>query len=140
MRLVRSSVPGAVERDQAIRLLAERAVLTRMVCCELRDADIGDNCRRPQIALFQLLRWINENLGKFVRIEARGDEGIDQMVVPAGCEQLVVEIRAGAQVCCALFMLFTADTSVQAEGDRAVIRKRLAAYWSLHPLPVAIGR
>ena len=140
MRLVRSSVPGAVERDQAIWLLAERAVLTRMVCCELRDADIGGNCRRPHVALSQLLRWINENLGKFVRIEARADDGIDQMVVPAGYEQLLVEIRAGAQVCRALFMLSTADTSAQAEGDRAVIRKRLAAYWLQHPLPVVITR
>ena len=140
MRLVRSSIPGAVERDQAIVLLTERAVLTRMVCHELRDADIDGNCRRPQIALFQLLRWVNENLGEFVRIEARADDGIDQMVVPAGCEQLVVEIRAGAQVCRALFMLSTADNSTQAEGDRAVIRKRLAAYWSQHPLPVAIAR
>jgi len=140
MRLVRSSIPGAVERDQAIWLLAERAVLTRMVCCELREADIGGSCRRPQAALSQLLQWINENLGKFVWIEAHADDGIDQMVVPAGYEQVVVEIRAGAQVCCALFMLSTADTLVQAEGDRAVIRKRLAAYWSQHPLPVAIAR
>ena len=56
MKMVHSSVPGAVERDQAIRLLTERATLTRMVCRELLDSDIGKPDRRPQTALFQLLR------------------------------------------------------------------------------------
>jgi len=40
MRMVRSSVPGAMDRDRAIRLLTERAVLTRMICRELKDGNV----------------------------------------------------------------------------------------------------
>ena len=37
MRLVASSNPDDVGRDQALHLLTERAVLTRAVCRELMD-------------------------------------------------------------------------------------------------------
>jgi hypothetical protein len=140
MKMVRSSVPGAVERDQAIRLLTERATLTRMVCRELLDSDIGKSDRRPQTALFQLLRWIDENMGEYVQVEPRAYDGIEQMIVPEGYQELVAEIGAGAKVCNALFMLMTADNNLQAQHDRAIIRDRLASYWAQHRLPVSVMR
>ena len=140
MRLVRSSVPGAMERDQAIRLLTERATLTRMVCRELLDSDIDKPDQRPQTALFQLLRWIDENMGEYVHVSARADDGIEQMVVPEGYQGLFAEIGAGAKVCNALFMLQTADTGLQEQHDRAIIRDRLASYWAQHRLPVPVMR
>ena len=138
MRLIRSSVPGAVERDKAVRLLTERAVLTRMVCRELRDADIDSFDRRPRTALSFLLRWIHENMPDSVHVEPHSADGIDQMIVPDGYQDILEEIRAGAQVAEALFMLETADNSLQADGDRAIIRERLTAYWAKHPAPVAM--
>jgi len=146
MRLVGSSYPGDVERDTAVRLLAERAVLTRAVCRELLEAGGGFADRRPLVALAFLLRWIQENLpeslliqpavgGPYQREPYPGD-GMDRMVVPDGCQDLLEEIRDGAQVAQALFMLMTADTPTQARGDEAVIRERLTAYWARHASPV----
>jgi hypothetical protein len=140
MRLVHSSVPGAVERDQAIRLLTERATLTRMVCRELLDSYIDKPDQRPQTALFQLLRWVDENMGEYVHVSARADDGIEQMVVPDGYQGLFAEIGAGAKVCNALFMLMTADTGLQEQHDRAIIRDRLASYWAQYRLPVPVRR
>ena len=109
MRLVGSSNPGDVQRDTAVHLLTERAVLTRAVCRELAEStesngSFGD--RRPCIALSFLLRWILENLphsfefraaaGNLCQREPRASDGIDQMVVPDGCESLLQEIRDGA--------------------------------------------
>jgi hypothetical protein len=139
MRLVRSSIPGAVERDTALRLLAERAVLTRTVCCELRDADLQHADRRSQTALSLLLIWIQENLPESVRVEPRPEDGLDQMIIPDGCQAVLREIRAGAHVGEALFMFLTADTSVQADQDRALIRERLTAYWREHPVQIAVA-
>jgi hypothetical protein len=142
MRLVGSSNPGDVERDTAVRLLAERAVLTRAVCQELIDAGGGFADRRPCVALSFLLQWIEGKLPESLQVrtaagglyqrEPRASDGIDQMAVPAGCEDLLQEIRDGARVGDALSMLLTADNSIQARGDEAVIRERLAAYWADH--------
>jgi hypothetical protein len=142
MRLVGSSHPGDVERDAAVRLLAERAVLTRAVCRELVDAGDRFAERRQCVALAFLLRWIAENLPESLRFQSAAgslcqrephpSDGIDRMVVPEGCDDLLQEIRDGAQVADALAMLLTADNSLQARGDEAVIRDRLAAYWARH--------
>jgi len=40
------------------------------------------------------------------------------MVVPDGCQDLLEEIRDGAQVAQALFMLMTADTPTQAAATK----------------------
>ena len=138
MRLVHSSEAGAVERDQAISLLTDRAILTRMVCRELAESDLDSFDRRPRAALHLLLRWIAEHQSEHVRGEPRADNGLDQMVVPDGYQDIVAELKSGAQVCNALFMLYTADTSVQADHDRAVIKTRLAAYQDQHSRPVAM--
>jgi len=137
MRLVRSSEPGAVEHDAALSLLAERAVLTRSVCRELAEAEKSYVTRRTQAALWGLLRWIGTNLPHSVRIEPRAGDGIDQMIQPSGSEGLVAEIRAGASVCSAFFMLLTADTKLQADQDTVTLRSELDDYWSKHSAPAA---
>jgi hypothetical protein len=142
MGLVGSSFPGDVERDNSARLLAERAVLTRAICRELLEVSRRLSDRRPCVALSFLLSWIQENMPESLQIQAaagnvyqrepRPSDGIDQMVVPEGCGELLQEIRDGAQVGDALSMLLTADNQLQVEGDEAVIRERLATYWSNH--------
>lgn len=131
-RLVNSSKAGEVERDQAIRLLTERAVLTRALCRELLESDGRFNDRRSGAALVLLLQWVWQNFPKFVRVEPHASDGIDSMAVPDDCRELLREIQDGAQVGEALFMLSTADNSLQADGDRARIRKRLDDYWTNH--------
>lgn len=138
MKLVRSSEPGAVERDAAISKLVDRAVLTRAVCTELRDGDGGFAHRRSRHALLLLLFWISDRQNEQVRGEPAADDCIDNMVVPKGYEPLVEEIKAGAKVCNALSMLLTADNGLQAERDRAVITKHLESYWQNHSVPFRV--
>ena len=127
-------------------MLAERAILTRAVCRELLESSGRFDDQRPCVALSFLLQWIQETLPESLMIQpAAGGQyqrepypadGIDLMVVPEGCQDLLQEIRDGAQVAQALFMLLTADTPSQAKGDEAVIRDRLTAYWANHASPV----
>ena len=129
MRLVASSETGAVDRDEALHLLTERALLTRTVCRELLDAQGSYGRRRPRTALLSLLIWVQENFPQSVVIEPHAGDGIDAMTVPEDCQELLQEIRDGANVCECLFMLTTADTSSDAEHDREHIHSALDRYW-----------
>jgi hypothetical protein len=91
----------AVARDQALWLLAERAVLTRAVCRELQDSGGEFYGRRPFRALALLLEWVQSN---FPQPVATAENGLDTMVVPEDCQDLLREIRDGADVCDALAM------------------------------------
>jgi len=132
MRLVASSNPDDVVRDQALHLLTERAVLTRAVCRELLDSGGEFDGRRPDTALALLLGWVRGTFPQSVHIEPHARDGLDAMVVPEDCEDMLREIRDGAEVCEALAMLFTADNAREAEGDREKIAKSLNAYWKAH--------
>jgi len=134
MRLASSSTLGAVERDTALWLLAERAVLTRAICCELRG-EVTYGGRRSRAALGHLVRWVQAN---FPEVTPHPAGGIDQMIVPDGCEATMREIQAGAQVGDALVMLCTADRPSEAAQDEASIRKHLTTYWIEHPDPIDI--
>lgn len=102
IKLVKSYVQGAVERDRAVQLLTERAILTCLVCRELLDADTAAPDRRLRSAPLLLLRWVGDNQQEFVRTEAQAYDGLKHIVAPEGCEDLVREIEAGAKVCTAL--------------------------------------
>lgn len=140
MRLVGSSIPGAVDRDTALRLLAERAVLTRAICCELRDENPNHSGRRSRSALAHLCEWIQTNLPESQKqgLDAHAADGLDQMIVPDGCQAIFQEIHAGAQVADALAMSWTADNSRELDDDLQRIRKCLTTYWSEHPAPIAV--
>ena len=58
--------------------------------------------------------------------------GLDAMVVPEDCEDLLREIRDGAEVCEALFMLTTADNAFEVDNETKAIAKSLDAYWEAH--------
>jgi hypothetical protein len=136
MRLVRSSVAGAVERDAALRLLSERAVLTRMLCRELLEAEEALPDRRVDTAFSILLSWIAQNFPESTRTEPHPSDGLDRMTVPEeGCH-LLAEIADGAQVGEALFMWLTAETRMDADHDKAILRERLENYWAKHRLAV----
>jgi hypothetical protein len=81
MTLVASSDPGAVQRDAAWALLAERVVLTTAVCHELWRSDGRYADRRPRAALGLLLGWIDEHLG--TGDLTAPDDGLNDMTVPA---------------------------------------------------------
>ena len=87
-RLVDSSRPGEVEWDAAVRLLAERAALTRAVCRELQEAK-SFLARRPKTALSLLLAWIASHFPDCVRFEPQPADGLEQMTVPEGCHEFI---------------------------------------------------
>jgi hypothetical protein len=112
MRLVASSNPDDVDRGQALHVLAERAILTRSVCRELLDSRGAFDGRRPLTARALLLQWVQ---GTFPQSEyPTAWHGLNDMVVPEDCEDMLREIRDGAEVCEALSMLTTADKAWEA--------------------------
>jgi hypothetical protein len=125
----RFEAQDAVARDRALWLLAERAVLTRAVCRELQDSGGEFYGRRPFRALALLLEWVQSN---FPQPVATAENGLDAMVVPEDCQDLLREIRDGAEICDALAMLTTADNALDEEGDKKAIARKLAAYWEAH--------
>jgi hypothetical protein len=135
MRLVASSDPSEVFRFEARQLLLRRAVLTRMVCRELIEKPEAKRCRssRADAALDLLMAWINSQ--PQCPISPRPSSGIDSMVVPDGCAELLEEIRDGAAVCDALTWLDSADTVSDSEADMSRIERALESYWNKHNSP-----
>lgn len=131
-RLIKSSQPGAVEHDRAVRLLAQRAVLTRALCQELLESQGRFSDRRSTAALSILLQWVAQNLPESVRVEPHCSDGLEHMVVPDAWRGLFREIQDGAQVGEALFMLVTADNTSQTNASQAQLQKKLDAYWASH--------
>ena len=128
MRLVSSSVPGAVERDAALRLLSERAVLTRMLCRELFQVKGRFADRRAYTALSILLNWIAE---KFPGSQwLRPTDGLDQMPLLEDARSLLAEIKAGTQVADAYFLKMNCDL-----GDKELL-ECLESYWAKHAVAV----
>jgi len=116
MRIIESSVPGLVEKDRAMWLLAERAVLTSSVCNE-EEARTGLYDRRPLAALRLLDQWIFDNYGK--------TDGLHKMAVPDGAEHLMQEILIGEKVCAALRMSRTADHLYEFVSDMEKVKLTL---------------
>jgi hypothetical protein len=132
MRLMASSNPDDVDRDKALHLLTERAVLTRAVCRELLDSGGVFNGRRPFAALALLSQWVDATFfpqDDVPSLSAVG--GLDDMVVPEDCEDLMREIRDGAEVCDLLILHKYGDTC-DYDSDREAIAKSLDAYWKAH--------
>ena len=136
MRLVASSNPNEVDRFEAIDLLVQRAVLTRLVCRELmislelkNRTGEGFSRWRTDCSLSFLMQWIKSSLEPDEYF--RPSFGIDAMTVPNDCLHLIDEIRDGARVCEALAMLQTADTASDVMNDMMDIEK-LKIYWERH--------
>ncbi len=126
MRMIDSSEPGEVSRDQAMWLLYERVVLTTSVCRELRRCQGEYVDSRARAALDLLRRWIRDRYE--FNVETHAMDGLDKMVVPYGAEHLMTEIRIGSEVCEALAMLWTADTQGELASDSARIAELMKKY------------
>ena len=126
MRLVASSDPGAVDRWEAHRLLEERVVLAAAVVRELQRSDGEYTSSRCRAALDLLRRWVGERYE--ADVETHAGDGLTQMTVPDGDEDLMAELAAATEVGEALAMAWTADTRRELEGDEAVIRRLLERY------------
>ena len=116
MRLVESSEPGEVPRAEARRLLCERLALAAAVCHALED-DSGQLVSKTSSAALGLLRrWVREHHPTEGPETLVGD-GLKQMQVPPGDEDLYQRLRAATFVCGRLAWLYTADTSLEYDQD-----------------------
>ena len=131
MKLVASSNPADVDTDQVLYLLCVRAVMTRTVCRELLES--GGYSRRADTALGLLLQWLMLTFPETTNaIVPAPRDGLDAMVVPEGCAELLTEIRDGAEVCEALRYSMTADLPSDRQEDDAALASALATYWKSH--------
>jgi hypothetical protein len=135
MRLVASSDPSAVSRFEARELLLQRAVLTRMVCRELIEKPEAKRClsSRADAALGFLMGWIYSQ--PRCPSDPSPSYGIDSMVVPDGCSELLEEIRDGSAACDALTGLRSADNDSEWDSDMSRIEGALEIYWNKHSSP-----
>jgi len=119
-------------REYAIDLLMERAVLTRTVCCEIRESK-GLFFTRASTALELLQRWLKKH-------EGYSYPSYDEQAIAAAadnCKPLMREIQDGQRVCHALSLLGTADSASENQDDEEFFRKSLAEYWTKHRRPAA---
>lgn len=119
-------------RRESLLLLNARAVLTRLVCQELLASNGDFENGRCLVALNLLLKWIQENFPESIVFEPRAGDGLDQMFVPDDSVGLFEEIKAGVQVCDALWMLTFSDTPSETTSDKLRISGCLSEYWSKH--------
>lgn len=132
MRLIDSSDPGAVPRDQLLQHLLERAVLTSQVCRELHRSSGNFADRRPNVALGILARWMSEQYDIDPGRDVAFDLRLAGFPETGDTRALLSELRLGSRVCRDLAMLWTADTQREYESDtnrlRESVQKFIAAY------------
>ena len=118
MRLVDSSEPDAVGNADDLRLLCERLALANAVCHALDESGERLVDESSDAALGLLLDWVRQHC------PTNGPEtlvwdGLDEMRVPPGAEDVRQRLDAATGVCGALAWLYTADTSSEFEDDGA---------------------
>lgn len=127
MRLVESSTPGAVTAANADSLLSERLVLANAVCAELGASRGEYSARLPTAALTLLRQWIGSHYstdGSEVLVQ----DGLAEMLVPAGSEGRMNQLRAATSVCSDLAIIWTAETRSEYAADSEQLRESLASW------------
>ncbi|OZE97447.1 hypothetical protein [Rhodococcoides fascians] len=132
MRLIDSSDPDAVPRDQLLHHLLERAVLTSQVCRELHRSDGDYDDRRPKVALDILARWMIKQYELAPDRDVVFDTYLAEFPETDDTRALLSELRLGSLVCRDLAMLWTADTQGEYRSDMEIlgdsVQKFVAAY------------
>lgn len=118
MKLVDSSEPDAVRRDEVRRHYAERVVLTTAVCHEARREQAGGDYRRVVAALSILRHWIYQAYD--ISADELNDEfthGLHDAALAEYCPDFLLELRLGGRVCNAYAWLMTADAGSEYRRD-----------------------
>ena len=114
------------------RLFKELAVLTSSVCRELQREDVSGDIAtsRSQAAYGLLMRWMRETYGLPANRDVDFRYGLDDPRPREVAFDLLNELKAGAEVCEALSMVYSAGVRLEFERDIATLRKRLNAFLS----------
>lgn len=109
MKLVASSNSADMSNEGARKLLCERLALANAVCHAL-DEDSGRLVSATSRAALDLLRsWVREHHSTDGP-ETKVGDGLEQMQVPAGDENVHQRLLTATSVCGQLAWLYTADT------------------------------
>ncbi|MGB3356838.1 MAG: hypothetical protein WBB00_29245 [Mycobacterium sp.] len=129
LRLVKSSNPDDVSRFEVRAHYTQRLVLTASLAQELnRDTQKLVN---PRIgAAFELLAWWMRSVYDAADGDIKYTHGLDDPKLSEFAGDLAQELRAGAAVCEALTMLYTADKDWEYEGDAERLRASLRSYFA----------
>ena len=118
MRLVASSDPFEVPREQARDLLYERLALTERIAAALH-ATKGEYVDRVASAGVRLLlAWIASHFELEAGKPTTMWDAMDDMTVPPGSEDVMDRLRSATYVASCLTMLYTADTQDESRHDR----------------------
>lgn len=134
-RIVASSTPGAVERDETIRLLTMRAVLTRMVCREASECNGRFLYRRSGVSLWLLAQWLNQYWPVEEYTYSSRFSTLKAISVPDDYQDLAEEIIDGGKVCNGIEMIHTSDNDSEFQSDSIGINEALQNYWEKHSTP-----
>ena len=133
-RLIDSSDPGAVEREQALNVLAERAVLATAVCREFLAAGPTYLTRRCNAAYGLYRSWLAQHDLNLLSDGYRDVRGIrEQMQIPEGdpeADKLADEIEVADRVSGGYERLNTADTRSEFQGDQENLTVALQSWQS----------
>ena len=133
MRLVDSSDPDAVARDQLLHHLLERAVLTSQVCRELHRSGGSYDDRRPIVALGILTRWMREQYEFDPDLDVVFDSYLADFPETDDTRALLSELQLGARVCRDLAMLWTADMQSEYESDMEALGEGVQRFITAYP-------
>ncbi len=127
LRLVDSSEPNAVTRFNVQAHYTQRLVLSSAVCHELKHA-AGEIVGRPRAALELLGWWMRSVYDLPKNRDVNYAHGLDDPLLTKYASDVKGELVAGARVCAALAMAFTADKEWELESDMRDIRNVLDAF------------
>lgn len=130
-RLLESPHSDGVARHNARAHFTQRLVLAASVCRELQDAPEDSIIGRPQAALQMLAWWMRTVYDLPEQSHIDYAHGLDHPRLEEFASDLKPELEAGARVCQALAMAYTADKEWERASDLERIRGRLAEYWSV---------
>jgi hypothetical protein len=130
-RLLESPDSDGVARHNTRMHFTQRLVLTASVCRELQNAPGDTIIWRPEAALYLLSWWMRTVYDLPKGSSINYSHGLDHPRLEKFASDLKPELEAGARVCQALAMAFTADKQWDYDDDVKKIRALLVEYWTV---------
>jgi len=135
LRLDDSSDSDEIKDARALDLLHERLALTNSLCFAVQRSGGLSEIRAPHAAFSTLMRWVADHYPTDAA-EPHANDGLDLMVIPAGAEPLLIELRAGTSVAWSFHTMTTPDTWGELQRDtRSVLESVLEWERALAPHP-----
>lgn len=131
MKLIDSSEPDAVRRDEVRGHYAARIVLTTAVCHEARREQAGGDYRRVVAVLSMLRTWIFQEYDiSSNEFNEEFTHGLHDGDLAKYCPDFRQELTLGGKVCNAYAWLMTADAGSEYIRDREALDLALDRFFA----------